>query len=469
MALRGLKLSRQRRLALSLAVIAVCAVVAAAFVVLRNVSDRTAGGKSDGTSTYRTSVVLLGEDKVIGGLYEPVVNNENRSTGLVLTHENSNFVGNVPCIQLVKRGFTVLCVKSQYSDQAAAQWDKLALDVGAGVDYLRSLPSIHKVGLVGYSGGGPIMSYYQNVAQNGIAACRAEARLDPCGDDLAHLPAADGVVLLDSIPGIAFSDLTALDASVTDETDLRARDTALDMYSPTNGYVPDGTSHYDSAFVNRYLDGQAARENRLIEQAGGLLHQTADGTGQFTANPPMYVGRDAARIWEADTHLLAHTQGRYPLITPEHPDGGDPEVIQSVRVPSADPEDNSDWDREKGAFTANTFMSIGAMRTNHPRITEDSITGFDWESTNTATVSNVRGIKSPLLIMSMTGHYWPVASEMYYQNAIQAQSRTLAFVEGATHGFAPCDACATTPGMFGDTVGETFNFVGRWLVGNVRS
>ena len=239
--------------------------------------------------------------------------------------------------------------------------------------------------------------------------------------------------------------------------------------SPTNGYVPEGTSHYDSAFVNRYLDGQAARENRLIEQAGRLLHQTADGTGQFTANPPMNVGRDAARIWEADTHLLAHTQGKYPLITPEHPDGGDPEVIQSVRVPSADPEDNSNWDREKGAFTANTFMSIGAMRTNHPRITEDSITGFDWESTNTATVSNVRGIKSPLLIMSMTGHYWPVASEMYYQNAIQAQSRTLAFVEGATHSFAPCDACATTPGMFGDTVGETFDFVSRWLVDNVRS
>ena len=73
------------------------------------------------------------------------------------------------------------------------------------------------------------MSYYQNVAQNGLGACQAPQRLDPCSGDLAHLPAADGVVLLDAIPGIAFSDLTALDASVTDEQNLTARDASLDM------------------------------------------------------------------------------------------------------------------------------------------------------------------------------------------------------------------------------------------------
>lgn len=36
-------------------------------------------------------------------------------------------------------------------------------------------------------------------------------------------------------------------------------------------------------------------------------------------------------------------------------------------------------------------------------------------------------------------------------------------VEGATHGFTPCTACAKTPGGFGDTVGETFGYASDWL------
>ena len=84
-------------------------------------------------------------------------------------------------------------------------------------------------------------------------------------------------------------------------------------------------------------------------------------------------------------------------------------------------------------------------------------------SSNTATVNNVRGITKPLLIMSMTGHYFLVPSEMYYGNATRTSDKTLVFVEGATHGFTPCTACATTPGEFGDTVAETFNYVSNWL------
>ncbi|MEV6841836.1 hypothetical protein [Actinoplanes sp. NPDC051411] len=440
---------------------------AAALVLIGSVALPATTGKA-GTpaaapGSYTTSTVLIGPAQAIGALYQPVKPGANQSIGLFLTHENNDFIGSVPCVQLAQRGFTVLCVKSQYADQAAANWDDLAKDVGGSVTYLRSLPTVKKVVLVGWSGGGAIMSYYENVAQNGLVACQDPARLDPCGDDLAGLPAADGVALLDAIPGIAFSDLTALDASVTNENNLRVRNEANDMFSAANGYQPNGDSAYSPAFINRYLSAQGKREAKLVTQAQALRKQIARGNGQYTDDAPMPVGRDSARIWEADTALIAHTKGAYPLISPQHPDGSAPQVVDSVRVPSADQAGNNAWDRSKGDFSANSFLSIAAVRAPALKVTADSISGIDWASTNTATVANVRGIRSPLLIMSMTGHYWLVPSEMYFQNAVGTTNKKLVFVEGASHGFTPCTACATTPGEFGDTVGETFNYLGSWL------
>jgi len=436
---------------------------ATALVLIGSVALPATAGKAGDPAAYTTTTVLVGSAQAIGALYQPTKHTPNQKIGLFLTHENDDFIGSVPCVQLAQRGFTVLCVKSQYADQAAADWDELAKDVAGSVAYLRGLKTVQKVVLVGWSGGGAIMSYYQNVAQNGLAACQDPARLDPCGDDLAGMPAADGVALLDAIPGIAFSDLTALDGSVTDESDLRVRNEANDMFSPANGYRSEGSSPYSPAFINRYLSAQGKREARLVTRAQGLEKQIARGNGQYADDTPMPVGRDSARIWEADTALIAHTQGAYPLISPQHPDGSAPQVVDSVRVPSADPAGNGTWDRSKGDFSANSFLSVAAVRAPALKVTADSISGIDWASTNTATVANVRGIRSPLLIMSMTGHYWLVPSEMYFQNAVGTTDKQLVFVEGASHGFTPCTACATTPGEFGDTVGETFNYLGNWL------
>jgi dienelactone hydrolase len=414
-------------------------------------------------AAYTTSTVLLGKAQVIGALYQPTQPNPHQSTALFLTHENNDFIGSVPCVQLAQRGYTVLCVKSQYTDQATVDWDQIALDVSASVSYLRALPTVQHVVLVGWSGGGAIMSYYQNVAEHGVSVCQRAARLDPCSDDLAGMPPADGVVLLDAIPGIAFDRLIALDASVTDEKDLNRRDASLDMYSKRNGYDPDGSSDYSRAFVKRYLAAQSRRQDGLTATAERLQRQIARGTGQYSDDAPMPIGRDYAQLWQADSKLLSHTQGKYQLLSPEHPDGGTPQVVHSLRVPSASATENDSWAQAGGAYTANSYMSTTAIRAPRLDVTADSITGVDWSSTNTATVDNVQGISTPLLIMSMSGHYFLVPSEMYYKSAQATHDKTLVFVKGATHGFTPCTACATTPGEFGDTVAETFDYVSSWL------
>jgi hypothetical protein len=419
----------------------------------------------DGVVAYTTTAVLVSSN-VNGALYQPVTPDANESTAFFLTHEDSNFIGSIPCVQLAQRGYTVFCVKSQYSDAALATWDSLAQDVAKSVTYLRSLPTVKTVLLVGYSGGGAIMTYYQNVAEHGVAVCQAAARLDPCSDSLAGMPPADGVVLLDAIMGIAFDRLTEMDGSATNESNLNVRNESLDMFSAANGYNPNGSSNYSQAFVNRYTKAEGAREAKVTANAQKLQKQIARGAGQFTDDAPMPLGRDAARIWQADNNLVSHTQGKYPLISPENPNGGAPQTINSIRVPSADPTANASWSGGGYPYTANNFLSTTAIKAPNLHITDDSITGVDWDSTNTATVNNVKGVTTPLLIMAMTGHYFIVPAEMYYQSAQNTNNKTLAYVEGASHGLTPCTACATTPGEFGDTVGEIFHYVANWTAAN---
>jgi hypothetical protein len=431
--------------------------MAAAFVT----SARQPARSSTTTDAYTVSTVLIGSNGAIGALYRPTSWTREESTAFVLTHDVENLIGSLPCTQLAQRGFTVLCVKSEFTEYALVDWDSLALDVASSITYLRGLSTVKHVVLVGYSAGGPDVAYYQNVAENGVATCEAPQRLDPCSSSLANMPPADGVIFLDSIPG-ALSGLSTLDASVVNEHNMRETNESLNMFSARNGYHPNGSSSYSTAFLNRYTRAQGARMNRLIARAQHLLNQVKEGTGQYTDDVPMLVGRVNARPWEADLALLSHTKGKFPLISPQHPDGSAPQVIHSVRVTSADPVPNYQWDQTDGGYTASTFMSTAALRAPDFKVTADSITGVDWGSSNTSTILNVAGISSPLLIMSMTGHYWVVPSEMYYDAAKKASSKTLVYVEGASHGITPCTACETTPGQFGDTVAETFNYITQW-------
>jgi hypothetical protein len=62
----------------------------------------------------------------------------------------------------------------------------------------------------------------------------------------------------------------------------------------------------------------------------------------------------------------------------------------------------------------------------------------------------------------MTGHYWMVSAEMFFEHAASSDKQ-LVFVEGASHNITPCTACETTPGEYGDTVKTTFDYVSAWL------
>jgi hypothetical protein len=92
----------------------------------------------------------------------------------------------------------------------------------------------------------------------------------------------------------------------------------------------------------------------------------------------------------------------------------------------------------------------------------DSFRGIEWASSYSCPPSSVEGVTVPLLAMGMTGHWEFLAAETIYEHARSAD-KSIAFVEGATHGYTTCTACEERPGQFGDTLKTTYDYVDAWL------
>ena len=107
--------------------------------------------------------------KVKGALYMPE-GGEKPHVGILIMHEDSNFMNHIGCTEFAKRGYAVLCVNGRSdNNEALDYWDDLPLDAALGMRYLRETLKLPKVLLFAHSGGGPLLSYYQDVAENGPA------------------------------------------------------------------------------------------------------------------------------------------------------------------------------------------------------------------------------------------------------------------------------------------------------------
>ena len=86
------------------------------------------------------------------------------------------------------------------NNEAAVDFERNALDIKSGIEFLRRQPGITRVVLFGHSGGGPATSFYEAVAEKGPTYCQGANKLVQCDNSLAGLPKADGLVLVDAHP-----------------------------------------------------------------------------------------------------------------------------------------------------------------------------------------------------------------------------------------------------------------------------
>src|SRR5262249_40103496 len=116
-----------------------------------------------------------------GALYKPDAGPAPH-VGSVVMPRTPTYLAHRACTELSRRGFLMLCMNPRYeNNEPAVDFEKLPLDVKAGVEFLRRQAGITKVVLFAHSGGGPMMSLYQAVAEKGTSYCKGPNKLSECG------------------------------------------------------------------------------------------------------------------------------------------------------------------------------------------------------------------------------------------------------------------------------------------------
>ncbi len=419
------------------------------------------------TPAFKTTFVRLGSG-VPGVLYEPVTPGAKSEIGVFVMHSAADYLQFSACTELSKRGYRVLCANNTTNKSGTETdqfMDRNLLDAKLGVTWLRKYPGVRKVVLFGHSGGGVLMSSYQGIAEGGLKSCQGPEKIFKCADSLADLPPADGLMLVDSNYGTSTMQLFSIDPAVTDEATGQKVDPKLDLWNPQNGFNPNGAKYTDD-FTRRFQTAVGKRENQLIKTALDRMQKVNAGQGSYTDDEPFVVpGANSTgsnnKFFAQDIRFLSRTSKPRPLL---HKDGSvTTEIVHTVRVPENMNPTTSSMERGALRTTLRKFLGTFALRVGDDfAYNEDSIRGVDWASSYTTPAGNVRNVKVPLLTMGMTGHWEFLAAEIIYENAASTD-KTIAFVEGANHGYTTCTKCEKTPGQFGDTLKTTYDYIDSWL------
>ena len=428
---------------------------------------------------YKTTFVRLG-DGVPGVLYEPVTPGAKSKIGVLAMHQRADMLAFSAGSELAKRGYTVLCANPSTSKSGFVSdfdQDKMLSEVALGVTELRKRGKT--VVLLGHSGGGGLMSSYQNIAENGVSACQGPEQIVKCPDSLKGLPKADGLMLLDSTIGTGGMTLLSLDPALVSEENAQVLNPALDMFNPANGFNPGldpgvdpqykvlKGSTYSKKFIRDFLEKQKEMNNRLIQKAQDRLEKIKAGKGLFIDDEPFIVpsGSFAAannKLFMQDLSLWQHTRKEHKLLTKDGPTK--PQIVRSARVPRNVASPTPSLAIGGLTTTVRRFLSTFAIRaTDGYGYDSNSLTGIDFKSSYNSTPSAVAGVTVPLLQLGMTGSHEFFMAETIFEHA-KSSDKELAYVEGARHNFTTCTECEKKTGAgYGNTLTTTYDYVDGWL------
>ncbi len=390
-----------------------------------------------------------------GALYVPDSGPAPKVAFLTI-HRTSNFMNMIGNAELAKRGFMVLGMNPRSdNNEASVRFEDIALDIKQGVELLRKQAGIQKIILIGFSGGGPSTTFYQAVAEKGVSYCQGPNKLTQCSNNLAGLPPADAMLLLDAHPGNTVNAMRSLNPAVLDENDPSKIDPALDPFDAKNGFNPNGHSTYTAEFMDRYFKAQAARMNRLIDKAVAMREDIKNGKGITTDDAPFIAYRNRARLM--DFSMSVHPGSVKPQKLIKNDGSISTEVVRSVRVGLAE---NAKADRtlSNGTMflTLTSFLSANAIRA------KDSITDIDWCTSNNSTPCALKQISVPILVTAMGGHYFIADNEIHYDVAA-SKDKDYVVIEGAVHGQTPCEPCSKITGQsYSNATKNLYDYVAKW-------
>lgn len=412
--------------------------------------------------------VRLG-NRVPGVLYRPERETPRSRIAVLVMHSDEDYLDCPTGAELARRGFPVLCANVMVKEGLFFHQNQKMEVVRAAVLYLRGLPGVERVVLMGHSGGATLMTAYQCIAENGVSVFQGPEKILP-HPDCPPLPPADGLMLFDANWGNAAMQLFSLDPAVVNEQSGRSLDASLDLFEPRNGFDPNG-SHFSDEFIRRFQTAQGVRNSRILTHALERLDAIRRGEGLYEDDEPLVIpGADQNfrnnKLYAQDVRLMSHTKRPHKLL---HADGSVTiEIVRSLRAPENPVSLTGSLCEGARIMTVRNYLSSYAVRTQEDYgYGEDGVWGIDWESSYSCPVGNVAGIRVPLLVMGMTAGWEYLASETIFDHAA-SEDKDLAFVEGADHKFNPAAHLERYPGQFGDTVKLLHDYAADWLSDETR-
>ncbi|MGE5304785.1 MAG: alpha/beta hydrolase family protein [Alphaproteobacteria bacterium] len=396
--------------------------------------------------------------RAMGALYKPD-SGPAPHVGVIVMHRTSNFMTHPACTNLSSRGFMVLCMNTRFdNNESDVIFEELALDVKAGVNYLKNTQHMSKVILLAHSGGGPTMSFYQAVAEVGPSFCTDPNKLTQCDNSngaYTGLPRADGIVFVDAHPGVGtIGMLRSNNPAVVNEARPNLLRPDLDPFNPANGYNPNGPSTYSDRFKQKYFAAQSERMNDWIAKAQEIRDEIGANAYIYTDDGPVVIGAStSAKLFNLDLSILCCTLQPHKLL---QNDGSIvTEVIHSVRTAHPENKDqNATFDGGGRLLTVHSFLSANAIRSTN------SIDGIDYCSSNNSTPCNVQQISVPVLFTAMGGYYFIRDNEIHYDLA-KSVDKDFVVAAGLLHGITPCTNC--TGGPYTNVPGHYWDYVSKWI------
>lgn len=396
-----------------------------------------------------------------GALYKPDSGPEPR-TGIIVMHRESNYMNHVACGEFARRGFMVLCMNSRFENsEASVKWESIPLDVAGGVNHLRKLLGANgKVILFGHSGGAVTMSFYQAVAENGLAVCQGPNKLVQCGDDLKGLPPVNAIILSDGHPGNPILRLRSINPAIVDERTGRV-DAKLDPFSAKNGFNANGPSQYSDGFKKNYFTAQSARMSRLIDLAQRQLKQIEAGKDVYSDDAPFNLpGFDNARLISLDSTI------RHTTAQPEKLLKNDGTVVKQIVESVAPPRpelaklNRTFGEGARGGLTIRSFLSSNAIRSTDS-MDEKQI---DLCSSNNSTPCMLQNVSVPLLAVAHQASFQNLIQEVEF-NYLSAKSADKDFIviEGSMTSIGACTNCAKPATEYSNARKNFFDYAAKWI------
>lgn len=414
----------------------------------------TNGGYLNAGLPIRDTYVVIGR-RQHGILYEPVVKNEKSRIGVVIIHSDGDYGTLNMCGELAKRGYIAFGGQVSSSDDIL---DNKLLDVKNAVNFLKGIKGVEKVVLMGHSGGATLMSAYQAVAENGAGIFQGDDMVIKCSVK-ESLPAADGIMTIDSNWGNGSMTLFSIDPAVIEEGNGVKLDPELDIFNPANGFDPEG-SHYSEAFMKKFLAAQRERNNRLIDKAVERLHAIEAGKGCYVDDEPFVVAGGSQigplnKLFPEDISLFAHTKSQHTLL---HADGSETVgVVPSVRPARGGRNMTPVFGFGAEVTTVRHYLTERSVYAGENySINADCAEGILWDRSYDCTPANIKHVHVPTLCVGLTGSYEYLAAEEIYNNS-PSTDKSIAFVEGASHMFAAIDE------KYGDTEKVLYDYMDKWL------